>query len=119
MFFVSLFPCYSLYLLRPGDLAVLIPLSQGPALGFVFILFCKHCLPEMGQRPEQEPLTAAVSSLQLVHTFLSGVGEAGLGCGPERRWCSPAPTSPGTLGCEEKTKVYCRTLACPGAACSL
>lgn len=58
-----------------GELAALITLSQGPVLGFVFILlFLKHCLPEMDLGPDQEPLTAA---LLRVHAHIPQCGEEG------------------------------------------
>lgn len=39
----------------------------------------------MSLRPDQEPLSAALCSLQLLCAFLKGVGKGGLGCGtPER-----------------------------------
>lgn len=83
MFFASLFPCYSLYLLGQGHLVVPIRLSQGPALGLVLISFLKHCLPEKGLGPEEESLTAAPSLTARAHIPRWG-GEGRLGAWPRR-----------------------------------
>lgn len=68
-----LFPCRSSYHLGPSP----------PALHCVwfFFFFVSTASQRWDLGPVQEPLTAALSSLQLAHTFLKGVGEAGTGCG--------------------------------------